>query len=77
MSCVGFGIENCGFCWHVAVHHAELFRVGRPCNVMDWTVFFCGESVSIVRQLQQNTVPRSILESKPPLALRRYKVVSP
>ena len=77
MSGIGFGIEDCGLSWHIAVHHAKFFRVRRPRNVMDWAVFVCLWVSTDLSAESTKQVPRSILESKPPLALRRYKVVSP
>jgi hypothetical protein len=35
----GFGVEDCGFGRHVAVHNAEFFAVGRPGDVVDGAFF--------------------------------------
>jgi hypothetical protein len=71
-------VEDGGLRRHVAVNHTELFRVGVPADVVDGAllvcvVLACGSKTRVHKIL----IPRSIRESKAPLALSRYRVVSP
>jgi len=77
VDCLGALVENGRLCRHVSIDDAKLAGVRGPVDIVDRTLFVYEVVSTNSKVMSEYHLPRSILASKPPAALRMYMLVSP